>query len=101
LSAVAALPGYLSQADGATLVAVRVQPRAGKDEIAGERGDALLVKVKAPPVDGRANDAVCKLLARAAGIPPSYAELVRGASSRDKVVRLPGVTPDDAAAKLR
>ena len=92
----------MSEADGGTLVAVRVQPRAGRDEIAGARqGAALLVRVKAPPVDGRANDAVCKLLARAAGIPPSHAELVRGAASRDKVVRLPGITPGHAAARLR
>jgi uncharacterized protein (TIGR00251 family) len=96
-----AVPAYLAESDGATLVTVRVQPRAGKDELAGPRGDALLVRVKAPPVDGRANDAVCRLLARAAGIPPSTASLVRGASSRDKVVRLPGIAPVDAAEKLR
>jgi uncharacterized protein len=95
------VPAYLSEADGATLVTVRVQPRAGRDEIAGSRGLSLVVRVKAPPVDGRANEAVCKLLARAAGIPPSSAELIRGASSRDKVVRLPGVTAADAAEKLR
>jgi len=96
-----ALPPYLSDADGATLVRVRVQPRAGRDSIDGPRGDALLVKVKAPPVDGKANDAVCRLLAKAAGVPPSKAELVRGASARDKVVRLPGVAAADAAERLR
>ena len=95
------LPPYLSDADGGTLVRVRVQPRAGRDAIGGTRGDALLVKVKAPPVDGKANDAVCRLLARAAGVPPSSAELVRGASARDKVVRLPGVAAADAAERLR
>jgi uncharacterized protein len=96
-----ALPPYLSESDGATLVRVRVQPRAGRDTIAGERGDALAVKVKAPPVDGRANDSVCRLLAKAVGIPATSAELVRGASARDKLVRLPGVAAADAAERLR
>jgi uncharacterized protein (TIGR00251 family) len=95
------LPPYLSESGGATLVQVRVQPRAGRDQIAGARGDALLVKVKAPPVDGKANDAVCRLLAKAAGVPATSAELVRGASARDKVVRLPGVAAADAAERLR
>ena len=94
------LPPYLSDADGDTLVRVRVHPRAGRDRIEGERGGALLVKVNAPPVDGKANDAVCRLLARAAGIPARSAELVRGASARDKVVRLPGVAAADTAERL-
>ena len=95
------LPPYLSDADGATLVRVRVQPRAGRDSIDGVRGNALVVKVKAPPVGGKANDAVCRLLAKAAGLPPTRVELVRGASARDKVVRLPGVAAAEAAERLR
>ena len=94
------LPPYLSESGGATLVRVRVTPRAGRDAIEGERGDALVVKVNAPPVDGKANDAVCRLLAKAAGVPPSSAELVRGASARDKVVRLPGIGAAEAAERL-
>jgi len=95
-----ALPPYLSEADGATFVRVRVQPRAGRERIEGERAGALLVKVNAPPVEGKANDAVCRLLARAAGIPSRSAELVRGASGRDKVVRLDGVGVEETAARL-
>jgi uncharacterized protein (TIGR00251 family) len=94
------LPAYLSEADEDTLVRVRVMPRAGRDEIVGERGASLVVRVKAPPVDGRANTAVCKLLAKAAGLPAGAAELVRGASARDKVVRLPGVAAADVAQRL-
>jgi uncharacterized protein len=96
-----ALPEYLSGDGGFTLVRVRLQPRGRRDEIAGERDGALLVRVSAPPVEGRANAALCKVLARAAGIAPSRAELVRGASSRDKVVRLDGIDPGDAADRLR
>jgi uncharacterized protein (TIGR00251 family) len=94
------LPPYLSESDGRTFVRVRVQPRAGRERIEGERAGALLVKVKAPPVEGKANEAVCRLLARAAGIPARGAELVRGASARDKVVRLDGVGAEETAARL-
>ena len=94
------LPPYLSDDDGSTLVRVRVQPRAGRERIEGERAGALLVKVNAPPVDGKANESVCKLLARAAGIPARSAELVRGASARDKVIRLPGVSAEATAQRL-
>ena len=72
-------------------IRVRVVPRAKRDELAGERAGALLVRVTAPPVDGRANAAVCRLIARAAGVPPSRVSVVRGASARDKVVRVEGV----------
>jgi len=74
---------------------VRLQPRASRSEIAGERDGALLVRVTAPPVDGKANAALCTLLARTAGIAPSRIAVVRGLTGRDKLVRVEGV---DAAA---
>lgn len=73
-------------------LAVRVQPRSRRDEIAGVRGGALLVRVAAPPVDGRANDAVCRVIARAAGVAPSRVSVERGAAGRDKVVRIAQTT---------
>jgi len=76
---------------------VRVQPRARSSEIAGMRAGALLVRVAAPPVDGKANAALCALLAETAGVPRSRVTVVRGAGARDKVVRLEGVE----AAALR
>lgn len=98
----AALPGWLSEAaDGAALVRVRLQPRASKDAIAGERGGLLAVRVTAPPVDGRANDALCRLLAKAARVAPSRVEVVRGASAREKLVRVEGATAADLAARLQ
>jgi len=72
-------------------IRVRVVPRAKRNELAGERAGALLVRVTAPPVDGKANAAVCRLIARAAGVPQSRVSVVRGASARDKVVRVEGV----------
>jgi uncharacterized protein len=72
-------------------IAVRVQPRARKDEIGGERDGALIVRVTAPPVEGRANDAVRKLLAKRLGIAPGRVSVLRGASGRDKLVEIHGM----------
>jgi uncharacterized protein len=75
-------------------IAVRVQPRSSKNEIAGERDGALLVRVTAPPVEGRANDAVRKLLAKRLGIAPGRVTVVRGATGRDKLVEIDGMEAD-------
>jgi uncharacterized protein (TIGR00251 family) len=72
-------------------LAVRLQPRARRDEIVGERNGLLVVRVTAPPVDGRANAALCRLIAKAVGVAPSKVEIVRGHGSRDKVVRVADV----------
>jgi uncharacterized protein (TIGR00251 family) len=80
-------------------IAVRVQPRAGRDEIAGERGGALVVRVTAPPVGGKANEAVRKLIAKRLGVAPGRVSVVRGASSRDKLVEIEGL--DDEAVRHR
>jgi uncharacterized protein len=69
---------------------VRVIPRAAHDELAGTREGRLLVRVTAPPVDGKANAAVCALLAKAAGVPKGAVRVVRGGSARDKRVRIEG-----------
>ncbi|HKN94119.1 MAG TPA: DUF167 family protein [Thermoleophilaceae bacterium] len=95
-----AVRSYLSEREGDALVRVRLQPRARGDEIVGERAGALLVRVTAPPVDGRANDALCRLLANAVGVAPGRVGLIRGASARDKVVRLEGVDAEAAGGRL-
>jgi uncharacterized protein (TIGR00251 family) len=76
-------------------ITVRVQARARRDEIVGEREGVLVVRISAPPVDGRANRALCKLIARRAGVPPSKVTIARGEGSRDKLIRVDGI---DAAA---
>ena len=80
-----------------TLLKVRVQPGSSRNEIAGKREGAVIVRVTAPAVEGKANKAACKLLAELCGIPPSHVEIVRGESRRDKVIRLGGLDPGDAA----
>ena len=75
-----------------------MQPGSSRNEIARKREGAVVVRVTAPPVDGKANKAACRLIADHCGIPPSRVEIVRGESRRDKVVRLVGVASADAAA---
>jgi uncharacterized protein (TIGR00251 family) len=72
-------------------IAVRLQPRARRDEVAGVRGDAVVIRVTAPPVDGRANTALCAFVAKRAGVPKSAVRIVVGASARDKVVEVRGL----------
>ena len=79
---------------------VRVQPRAGQNEITGTRDGALLVRVTAPPAEGRANAAVCKLVAKRLGVAAGRIEIVRGTHSRDKVLRAHGVEAAHVRAAL-
>jgi uncharacterized protein (TIGR00251 family) len=82
-------------------VAIRLQPRARRNEIVGMRADAFLLRVTAPPVHGRANEALCRLVATAAGVAPSRVAVVRGLTSRDKVVRVEGVDDADLRRALQ
>jgi len=77
---------------------VRVVPRASREQIAGMRDGRLLVRVNAPPLEGKANAAVCALLAKAAGVPKGAVTVVRGETSRDKRVRIEG---DEATVRAR
>lgn len=74
---------------------MRVSPRASREGLGGEREGALVVKVTAPPVEGAANAALTRVVARALRVPASSVEVVRGATGRDKVLRVRGL---DAAA---
>jgi uncharacterized protein YggU (UPF0235/DUF167 family) len=71
---------------------VRLQPRARADEIVGERDGKLLARVTAPALQGRANHALRRLIARRARVGIERVQIVRGASSRDKLVRVRGVS---------
>ncbi|HET6949426.1 MAG TPA: DUF167 domain-containing protein [Acidimicrobiales bacterium] len=77
--------------DGDVVLTVHVQPGAGREGVAGRHGDALKLRVTAPAVGGRANEAVRRLVARELGVRPAAVELVGGASSRRKRLRLVGV----------
>ena len=75
-------------------------PRARRDEIGGERDGRLVIRVTSPPVEGAANAAVCRLIARRAGVPKGRVSILRGGTSRDKVVRVEGVTDAQLRALL-
>lgn len=81
-------------------IKVRVQPRASKGEILGYRGDALRVRVTAPPEGGRANEAIIALLARALGVAKSRVSIVRGMASREKVVLVESLSQEEVQRRL-
>jgi uncharacterized protein len=81
-------------------LAVRLQPRARANEIVGERDGVLVVRVTAPPVDGRANDALCRLIARRARVGAQRVSVSRGAGAREKLVRVEGIELEELRAAL-
>lgn len=76
-------------------IAVRVTPRARASGIAGERDGVLLVRLKAPPAEGRANAELCRLIAKRARVGVRSVAVVRGAGSREKLVRVEGIGGDE------
>ena len=86
--------------EAAAELRVRLQPRASRDEIKGERDGRIVVRVTAPPVEGAANAALCKLIAKRAGVARGRVTVVRGERSRDKTVRVAGVDPAELRAGL-
>jgi uncharacterized protein (TIGR00251 family) len=85
---------------GGVLVAIRVKPRAGQARIAGRRAERVLVDVTAPPLEGRANEAACRVIAKALGIAPGLVTVVGGQRARDKLVRVQGCSPARVAKLL-
>ena len=76
---------------------VKLQPRARRNAIVGELGDALKLSLTAPPVDGRANEECIAFLSAALRVPKSAVSIVSGQTSRRKLIRVTGIT----AAELR
>ena len=79
---------------------VNVQPRASRTETVGIHGDALKVRIAAPPVEGAANTAVGALLAAALGVRTSAVSVVHGERGRDKMVRVDGLTLAEMKRRL-
>lgn len=86
--------------DGAVVVRVHAQPGASRSGVSGRHGDALKVKVAAPPADGRANAALAEVLATLFGVRPGDVALVSGHASRSKRFRVAGVGAEQARATL-
>jgi uncharacterized protein (TIGR00251 family) len=82
-------------------ISVRVQPRARRDELVEMRDGVLVVRVAAPALEGRANGAVCRLLARRLQVAPSRITVVRGQRSRDKLIHIEGIDQSRVDAALK
>jgi uncharacterized protein (TIGR00251 family) len=89
----------LSQSDGVSF-RVRVHPRARKNEISGELGDALKLSLTAPPVDGKANDATIEFFAKLLKAPRSSVTIASGQSSRNKVIRVTGLSAEEVRKRI-
>jgi uncharacterized protein (TIGR00251 family) len=88
------------ESNGAVMIAVKVIPRASKNQIAGIEGDAVKIRLNAPPIEGKANDALIAFLADALGTHRAQIEIVMGHTSRRKIVRVRGATALEVERKL-
>ena len=95
-----ALPPFLEAVPEGTRLRLKVQPRASRNEVGEPVGDQLKVRVTAPPVDHAANEAVLELLAQQLGVRRGTVQLVRGQTSRQKLVLVAGLTPDEIVVRL-
>ena len=82
--------------EGGVVFSVHVIPRSKKEGLAGFHGDAVKLKVSAPPVEGSANKAVVRFFAKLFGVPKGDVEILRGATGREKQVLVRGVKPEEA-----
>jgi uncharacterized protein YggU (UPF0235/DUF167 family) len=83
-----------------SLLSVRLTPRAARERLAAGPDGGYVAHVTAPPVDGAANDALRRLVAKAAGVAPSRVTVVRGQRSRQKVVRVDGLAEAELRARI-
>ena len=90
----------IHEREGALVLAVRVQPRASRDEVVGEMDGALKVRLQAPAVENRANDALCEYLAALLKTPKSAVRILSGERSRIKRIEIRGVTKLQVLALL-
>ena len=90
----------IQERDGATVLSVRVQPRARKDELAGEMNGALKIRLQAPAVENHANDALIEFLAELLKTPKSAVRILSGDQSRIKRIEIRGVTGQQIHALL-
>ena len=91
---------WLTSTNDGCVIVVKATPRASKSEIAGAEDEWLRVRLKAPPVDGKANAELAALFAKTFGIPKRAVEILTGGTSRLKRVKLRGVSADTVTSHL-
>jgi uncharacterized protein len=94
------MPAFIQPHGDGVHLSIKLQPRASKNEIGEPIGNELKIKVTAPPVDSAANEALVRLLAGVLDCPRSAVQLVRGQTSRHKVVFVQGLSLAQAEARL-
>src|SRR5215472_11268645 len=95
------LPAFLQPRAEGVLLSIKLQPRASANEIGEALGSELKIRVTAPPVDSAANEALIRLLTDSLGCARNQVELMRGHTSRRKLVKLHGISPETFLSKLK
>ena len=90
----------IRQSNGGVTFAVKVHPRARKNAITGELGDALKVSLTSPPEEGRANEACIEFLAKLLKLPHGSVTIASGHSGRGKVIRVSGLSAEQLRSKM-
>jgi uncharacterized protein (TIGR00251 family) len=90
----------IHKSDQGVSFSVKVHPGAKKNAITGELGDALKISVTAPPVEGRANEACIEFLAKVLKVPRSSVTIASGQSSRNKVIRVVGLSAEELRNRI-
>ena len=85
---------------GGVRLTIHAQPRAAADQVVGLHGDAIKVRLTAPPVDGAANEALVRFLSTVLGIAPARVRLTAGSTARRKLVEIMGLTDKEARERL-
>lgn len=91
---------YLHSSKNGVTLEVVLTPRASQNKILGMYNERLKVSIMAPPVDGKANTALCKFIAKIMGVPPSNVSVVRGHTSREKSLEILGISEEVALSAL-
>lgn len=91
---------FVGQKGGNACLSVRVQPRSSKSSIAGRYGEQVKICLKSAPVENAANKECCHLLAKTLGVPRSSVSVMNGATSRNKVLKVEGMTPSELRTAL-
>ena len=95
------MTAWLRKTDQGWLIAVHAQPGAKKSAVAGLHGESLKVRVAAPPVEGKANEALIAFVAKALGLPRRAVSIVKGESSREKLLLITDASADPARLLLK
>jgi uncharacterized protein len=91
---------WVNQKGDSTVLSCRVQPNSSKEGIGEIKNDALVIRLNAPAVEGKANDALIKFLSKRLGIAKSRISIIRGEKNRNKLVSVQGVSPEEIAERL-